>query len=304
VLRLRFTALSLLLAAPATCLERFEAVEPAMGTLFRVVLYAESPTEARAGFEAAFARARELDARLSDYREDSELNRLCRQRRAQASEDLYAVLRIALEVARASGGAFDPTMGPFTRLWRESRRSGRLPGAAAIAEARTRTGWRKVHLHGSNRTVTLSASGMQLDLGGIAKGFAADQMLAVLRRLGLPRALVAASGDLAIGEAPPGRAGWTVEVVGQTHVLTNRGVSTSGPGEQFASIDGVRYAHIVNPRTGFGLINARTAGVLAPNSTLADALATAAIVLDVPSSVRLARRWKAVCLSKTKAEDD
>ncbi len=301
--RLRTVALGLLPAiARAASLERFEAVEPAMGTLFRVVLYAESGAQARTGFNAAFTRARELDARLSDYREDSELNRLCRARRAQVSEDLYGVLRIALDIARSSGGAFDPTVGPYTRLWRESRQSGRLPTAAAIAEARSRTGWRKVQLHRRTGTVTLSAAGMQLDLGGIAKGYAADQMLLALRRLGLPRALVAASGDLAIGEAPPGGPGWTVEVAGANRTLADCGVSTSGPDEQFVTIGGLRYAHIVDPRTGIGLVNARTVSIAAPTATVSDALATAAVILDTTAAARLAHRWKAVCLNKIKTE--
>lgn len=289
--------LSLILAAaPLLALERFEAVEPAMGTLFRIVVYAESATHARTGFDAAFARARDLDARLSDYRQDSELNRLCRAGRAVASDDLLGVLTIALEIARTSHGAFDPTLGPFTRLWRESRRTGSLPSAAALAEARRRTGWRKVRLNPRAHTVALATAGMQLDLGGIAKGFAADQMLLVLRRAGLPNALVAASGDLAIGDAPPGRAGWTVEVAGATRTLSNRGVSTSGPAEQFALIGGVRYAHIVDPRTGIGIVDAGTAWIIAPTATLADALATAAVVMGHTHAQRLATRWKAVCL--------
>ena len=279
-------------------LERIEAVEPAMGTLFRIVVHAESTAQARTGFNAAFARARELDERLSDYREDSELNRLCRSGRAQVSEDLFNVLRIAIDIARTSDGAFDPTLGPLTRLWRESRRSRRLPSAEAIAEARRRTGWRKLRLDARTRTVILAVSGMQLDLGGIAKGFAADEMLLVLRRLGLPHSLVAASGDLALGGQ-----GWTVDVGGATRTLGECGVSTSGPAEQFALIDGVRYAHILNPRTGIGLVNAPTVGVIAPTATLADAIATAAVVMDETRAARLARRWKAVCL-RNQAEEN
>lgn len=296
--------LSLILAAaPLLALERFEAVEPAMGTLFRIVVYAESATHARTGFDAAFARARELDARLSDYRQDSELNQLCRARRAAASDDLLAVLTIARDIASTSHGAFDPTLGPFTQLWRRSRQAGALPSAAELAEARRRTGWRKVRLHPRTHTITLAVAGMQLDLGGIAKGFAADQMLLALRRAGLPQALIAASGDLAIGDAPPGRAGWTVEVAGGTRTLSNHGVSTSGPAEQFALIGGVRYSHIVDPRTGIGIVNADTAAVIAPTATLADALATAAVVMGPTDAQRLAIRWNAVCLkSNTEVE--
>ena len=299
---MRGAPLSLLLIAAAgrlTALERFEAVEPAMGTLFRIVVYAESATHARAGFNAAFARARELDDRLSDYLPESELNRLCRAGRAPVSDDMFAVLQAALDLARDSGGAFDPTLGPFTRLWRDSRRQGRLPGAETLAEARLRTGWRKVRLNSRTHGVTLAVPGMQLDLGGIAKGFAADQMLLVLRRLGLPSALVAASGDLAVGDAPPGGPGWTVAVAGTTRVVSNCGVSTSGPAEQFAEIGGVRYSHIIDPRTGIGLVSARTVGTIAHTATLADALATAAVVLDEARAARLARRRKALCLSNT-----
>jgi thiamine biosynthesis lipoprotein len=136
---------------------------------------------------------------------------------------------------------------------------------------------------------------MQLDLGGIAKGFAADEMLLVLRRLGLPHALVAASGDLALGGQD-----WTVDVNGEARTLADCGVSTSGPAEQFALIDGVRYAHILDPRTGIGLINAPTVGVIAPSATLSDAIATAAVVMDQTRASRLARRWKAVCLRETR----
>lgn len=268
-----------------------------MGTLFRVIVYAESPPQARAGFNAAFARARELDERLSDYRPDSELNRLCRAREARVSHDLFSVLSQAIEIAEDSRGAFDPTLGPLSRLWRESRQSGRLPAKAALAEARKRTGWNKIRLDPKTRKVTLRVSDMQLDLGGIAKGYAADQMVLALRRLGLSRALVAASGDLALGDAPPGHSGWTVEAGGSTHTLSSCGVSTSGPAEQFVEIAGTRYAHILDPRTGIGLVNAKTAAVTAPNATLADAIATAAVVLKPAEADRLARRWRATIIN-------
>ena len=137
---------------------------------------------------------------------------------------------------------------------------------------------------------------------GIAKGYAADQMLAELRRAGLPHGLVAASGDIAIGDPPPGQPGWTIAVSGSTRVLSNRGVSTSGPSEQYVEIAAVRYAHIVDPRSGLGLVHAATAAVIAPTATLADALATAAVVLTGDKAQRLSRRWKAVCLRSTEVE--
>lgn len=270
-----------------------------MGTLFRVTVFAASPSEARAACDAAFARGRELDARLSDYREDSELNRLCRAGEIAASTDLFRVMERALAIARVSDGAFDPTVGPLTRLWRASVRTRSLPDAATLAAARARTGWRRVKLHRRSRHIRLAAPGMQLDLGGIAKGFAADEMLAVLaQRLGHRRALVAASGDLAVGDAPPARPdGWRVELTGGViRSVFHCGVSTSGPGEQSVEIGSARYAHIVDPRTGLGLQNAGTVSVIAPTATLADALATAAVVLPPAAAQTLCRRLKALCL--------
>lgn len=294
--------LLLLAALPLfAALDRYEAVEPAMGTLFRVTLYANSPAEARSAFDAAFTRARELDAALSDYRDDSELNRLCRAGSGVVGNDLFTVLARALEIARASGGAFDPTLGPFTRLWRASRKAGRLPSPAELAVARAASGWRKVKLDRRTRTVRLAAPNMQLDLGGIAKGYAADQMLSLLQSRGITSALVAASGDLALGAPPPGRPGWTIalEAAKTNELLANCGVSTSGAAEQFVEMNGVRYSHILDPRTGLGLTGvhgARTVSVIAPDATLADALATMAAVAGPAKAQRLVRRWKGVRL--------
>ena len=290
-------------AAPAAAppLQRYEAVEPAMGTLFRITLYAHSAAEARAAFEAAFARAHELNAKFSDYQPDSELNLLCRAGGGPVSEELFAVLERALEVARFSRGAFDPTLGPLTRLWRASRKAGQLPSPAALSAARRLSGWKKVRLDRHRRTVALAVAGMQLDLGGIAKGFAAAELLRLLASRGLPASLVAASGDLAIGEPPPGRAGWTIglEAAQTNELLARCGVSTSGSEEQFVEVGGIRYSHILDPRTGLGLTGGPgrlTVSVIAPDATLADGLATMAAVAGPAKAKTLIRRWKGVRL--------
>ena len=247
-----------------------------MGTQFRVTVYATDIRSAQQAIARAFARAAELDAKLSDYRDDSELNQLCRTRRMRVSDDLRRVLAYSQRVARESDGAFDITLGPFIRLWRESRRTRILPSPQQIAEARTRIGYRKIILR--RVEVFLAAPAMQLDLGGIAKGFAAAEMLLVLRDAGFPQSLVAAGGDLAIGDPPPGRAaGWRVELgaTGEVRDLSRCSVSTSGDESQFVEINGVRYSHIIDPRTGLGLIKSRPTTVIAAEGMEADALATA-----------------------------
>jgi thiamine biosynthesis lipoprotein len=116
---------------------------------------------------------------------------------------------------------------------------------------------------------------MQLDAGGIAKGYAADEALAALRKTGISSALVAVSGDIAIGDPPPRQSGWRVRLEHETRTLSNAGVSTSGDEFQFVEIDGVRYSHIIDPRTGMPLQNSRNVSVIAPSAMEADVLATA-----------------------------
>lgn len=272
-------------------LSRFEAIEPHMGTKFIIVLYAADEQAANRAFKAAFSRITQLDHELSDYDPDSELSRLTRSgaigQPIQLSEDLCAVLTAAQAIARWSDGAFDVTVGPLTKLWRRARRQHRLPPPDRLAAARRAVGWRKMVLDTEHRTVRLMAADMRLDLGGIAKGFAVDQTLLTLRRLGINRAMVNASGDLAAADPPPGKTGWTVAIAPlkpdqpptQFGLLANRAIATSGDAYQYVEINGVRYSHIVNPHTGIGLQHRSSVSTLADNCTTADALASAASVL-------------------------
>lgn len=275
----------LLLAATlsAATLQRFEAVEPHMGTLVRITLYSRDETHARHAFQSAFAHIHQIDAIASDYNPQSELNRIPYHQPTTVSPHLYAILQTAQQVARASNGAFDVTAGPIVRLWREARRQHRLPDPQALHAARAACGYQSLLLH--NGKVTLTKPGMQLDLGGIAKGYAAHSALQLLRRIGTPRAIVAISGDLAIGDPPPGQRAWRIRVEPnpgreQTLLLRNRCVSTSGDREQYLELDGVRYSHIIDPRTAQALRNHRGATVIGANGALVDAWAKVLCILD------------------------
>jgi thiamine biosynthesis lipoprotein len=277
--------------APARQLERFDATEPHMGTLFRITLYASSDAAAQTAFADAFRRVHQLDEILSDYNPSSELSRVCQnawQHPMRASVDLFTVLQESQRIARATGGAFDVTQGPVIRLWRQARKDKVLPDPARIAEARTRSGYEYMTLDRKARTVFLKMRGMQLDVGGIAKGYTADEALKVLRAHGITRALVAASGDLAIGDPPPGSPGWRVGIdplstgpnkFRHIFLLHNIAVSTAGDTEQFLETGGVRYSHIIDPKTGMGLTNRIAVTVLAKRGIEADGLDTALCVL-------------------------
>lgn len=290
-------------ASPAA-LERFEYAQPEMGVPFRIVLYAASEPAAAAAARAAFRRVKELNAIMSDYEPDSELNRLSRTagsgQAIPVSPDLWKVLELSQRIAQQSDGAFDITIGPCVSLWRQTRRTGRWPAPEKLAEARGQVGFTNLVLDARNRTALLRVPGMRLDLGGIGKGYAADAALKVLRDSGHPRALVAASGDIAIGDAPPGRRGWSVELIGtdypggpapMTVELSRAGVSTSGDLSQFVVIDGVRYSHVLDPFTCIGLTNHALATVVARDCTTADALDTTLTLVPPQKAMSLARQY-------------
>ena len=282
-------------AAHAGTLQRYEAVEPHMGTLFRIELYAPDADRAREAFQAAFARIADLDQALSDYKPDSELNRVCAGGAGlplKVSNDLYAVLQESLEMSRKSDGAFDVTLGPVIRLWRQARREHHLPDPAQLRAAAARCGYYKLHLDAAAGTAKFDQGGMQLDLGGIAKGWAAEAALMVIGRQGIRSALVAASGDLAFSDAPPGKAGWTIGLgsASRLAMLSNCAVSTSGASEQFVEIGAVRYSHIIDPATSLGLTRDVTVTVVAPHGGQADSLALAVSVLDAARGRRLIER--------------
>jgi len=300
-------------ARPA--LQRVEVSEARMGTLARVVLYAASESEGKAAARAALDRVAALDARLSDYRDDSEVAALSRAAAGvpiTASDDLIALLQASEDLARRTGGVFDVTAGRLTHLWRRARRVNVLPAAADVEVALTAGGHRHLRVDAARHTITLMQPGIELDLGGIAKGYAADEALRAVRARGIGAALVALGGDIAAGDPPPGRATWSVAVprlaasaeasaakvadrsttaatepywIGLAHAA----VSTSGDAEQWMTAGGVRYSHVLDLRTGWPLTGRRSTTVVARRGMDADALSTAIGILDDAAGAALLR---------------
>jgi thiamine biosynthesis lipoprotein len=276
-----------------------------MGTRFEIIVYARDKETAGKAAKDAFARAAELNRIMSDYQSTSELMRLCAKAGGPAvkvSGELFFVLARAQKVARESDGAFDVTVGPVVRLWRRARQTKRLPDPDKLKAARALVGYHNVVLDDKARTVKLLKPGMRLDLGGIAKGYAADEMLKVLARHGLTRALVAAGGDIAVKEAPPGKAGWSIAIAAVDPkkekpgklVLANAAVSTSGDAEQYVEIDGKRYSHIVDPRTGIGLVGRMSATVVAPDGITSDSLTKVVAVLGPKKGFAIIDKYRGV----------
>ena len=272
-------------------LRRFDFARIEMGVDFRMRLYACDQRVANDAAETAFDRVRELNSKLSDYDACSEVRRLCERPPRQwhgVSRDLHTVLLYASRLSAEAKGAFDVTVGHYTKLWRRARRRKMLPEASQLAELAKRTGYRLLKVDPQKPRVWMERRGLRIDLGGVAKGYAVDEALRLLRSSGIDRAYVDGSGDIAVGMPPPGKANWRIEIAALREAedsdpvsieIANCAVATSGDAFQTAEISGRLYSHIVDPRTGTPLSTPSSVTIIAPNGMQADSLASAVSVM-------------------------
>ena len=283
----------------ANPLQRFRVTTVEMAVPVTVVLYASSPSTANAAAGAVFSRFNQLNQILSDYDKNSELRRLCETAGSgqvvSVSSDLWVVLSAAVRLARQSNGAFDPTIGPVVRLWRRARRRYVMPDATKLAKAQELVDYRLIRLDHKQKKVELLKQGMRIDLGGIAKGYALDEAQKVLGEHGIRRALIDAGGDIVLGDPPPGKQGWSIGIArldskaapSRYLSLARVAIATSGDKWQYVEIDGRRYSHLLDPRTGIGLTDHCSVTVIAPTAMAADGLASALSVLGPEAGLKL-----------------
>lgn len=274
-----------------------------MGTQFNVIFYAPDSLIAQQAYAAVSARMDSLNYVMSDYLDDSEINRLSATagsgRYVPVSHDLFNVLQKAQRIAQKSGGLYDPTIGPLSQLWRRAVRRQHFPPARQRRQARLAVGYRLIVLDSSTRSVMLKRAGMRLDLGGIGQGFAIDEAMVVLHRFGVRAALVDIGGDILADEAPPGATGWRVGIGSAktnggdttTVLLDKAAITTSGDAYRFLEHNGHRYSHIMNPRSGLGLRHFVQVTVLAPDGYRADALTKVFSVAGWRKSRRLINQF-------------
>ncbi|ARA94604.1 hypothetical protein AWN76_016545 [Rhodothermaceae bacterium RA] len=267
----------------------FHQSRPAMGTTFEVYLFAPDRAAAGTLFEAAAAEVERIEATLSTYRPTSELSRInARAAREPVTTDpeVWSLLERAFDLSRRSDGAFDLSVGRLMKAWGFFRGEGRFPSNAELAALPV--GWQHVRLDPSARTVAFDRPGLELDPGGIGKGYALDRVAALLRSLGVQRALLGLGGSsfYAIG-TPPDEPGWKVRIPDpfdrertlSTVLLRDASLSTSGSYEKFVVLGGVRYGHIIDPRTRRPVPDRLQVTVIAPRAETSDALSTALFVL-------------------------
>ena len=271
-------------------LERIIDRRIVMGVECRITVYAPSEAEARAATRDAFERMETIERAISSWRPGSEASRLQQRvgEEVELTPELFELLWRSLLWAKRSDGAFDPTFGALIATWRDARNQERVPSQEAIERAQDHSGWQHVELDLGRRSAKITQEGLQLDFGGIGKGFAADQALNVLRKHGLPSAIIEIGGDVVAGDPPPGTNGWTVDIepapeeFSSSRLLANGAMATSGDVEQFFEVDGKRYSHIIDPKSGIALtsrvqVTAIVRGGVSPGAD-ADSLASAASV--------------------------
>lgn len=302
------TTLTVILTAAAPLLAG-DAVhlfqQPHMGCLFSIKIVAPDFAAAKSAADGAFDLIREADASFSDYRPESELSRLCATagsgKSAPVSADLWKILTDSQRYWEWSGGVFDITLGPCTKLWRDSRKSQQLPEPEVLRSAKNASGFSLLHLNTDGHTARLEKPGMRLDLGGIAKGWVLDAAVRLLHDQNhLTNFLIDAGGQIAAMGHPPGKEAWHVAVEkvpwepdGHTTVVRLCGLhlATSGDLHQFVEIGGKRYSHIVDPASGLGSTLGMQASVISTSGATADVAATVLCLVAPEKGLKLLKSF-------------
>lgn len=287
---------------------RFSYSHPQMGTLFTLSIYAADSAQAGPVAREVWKRIDALNAIMSDYLEESELSLLSaasgKGKAIPVSADLWKVLAASQEMAVASKGSFDVTVGPLSKLWRRAFRQKEFPTDAEIKIAKKVVGYKKMQLDTVNHTVLLPLERMQLDLGAIAKGYALNEAMSIIRSHNLNSALVQAGGDLIVSEAPPGQPGWQIyakyltpkgELRDTQLYFTQCAIATSGALYRFMDYKGKKYSHIINPKTGMGVTHGALVSVQSADAMLADALASTVSVMGPRKGEKWLRKYYPQC---------
>jgi thiamine biosynthesis lipoprotein len=288
--------LALLLQAKGR-LEADSGYREVMGTFARVVAVAKDTPVAEKSIEAAFAQLRNVDRLMSDYKSDSEISRVNRnayKEPVKVSKSTFEVLQKAVYFSELSDGAFDITVGPLVDLWRSAGDNNYVPTETELQQARSKTGYKKLLLDVNEMTVRFAVDGMRLDLGGIAKGYAVDKAIGAMQKSGALGGMVDVGGDIrCFGTPSRGKKHWLIGLqdpnkpedwlgTGEISLvlkLTDAAIATSGDYRRFVLIDGQKYGHILDTKTGCGSKALSSVTIISQSAINADALATAVSVM-------------------------
>jgi len=296
-------------------LKRFQFSENKMGSPFNLVFYHTDSAEAVWLAKECFLIVDSLNNIFSDYSSESEVGRLALQKNLtdiKVSDKLFSMLYWSKQAWERSGKTFDITIGALTQLWRKAKKENRFPSEAEVKAAKDLTGFKNVTLHESSGTISFKKPGIRFDFGGIVPGYAAQKVIDFLKTKNINMALVDASGDIVMSNAPPGKNGWIIginlpesedELWDRKLELNNCAVSTSGDVYRYTIHNGKKYSHIIDPKTGYGVTSQRNVTVIYKSGTAADWLATACSILSIKKALRLAKEFRAELFIATLKND-
>jgi thiamine biosynthesis lipoprotein len=273
-----------------------------MGTMFDIVAYHASRPDAEQAVEKAMQEIVRLDQVMSDFKADSDLSKLNREAShgfVAVEPSLYDVIQESIAVSRRSGGTFDVTIAPLLKAWKQARSDGRRPTAAEIAAARRCVGYENIETSAPNR-IRFHSDCLEIDLGGIGKGYAVERGIAVLRSAGIRDAVINGGGSsIASIGAPPGRQGWPVQLgakVSGVSTLLLRDASISTSQQNLASLPFApgNFGEILDPHTGAPAEGGTAVSVVAPSATLSDALSTTLLMLSMDDASKLLAQFGGV----------
>jgi thiamine biosynthesis lipoprotein len=280
----------------------FRESRTSLYTLVTITVVTRSENKAREAMDAAYRELERVGQLLNFYAPDSELSRINRNAGVapvKVSTETLEVIRMAVHAAEETKGGFDVTVGPLVRLWDFKEK--KIPSRAAIDNAMDLVGYRHIVVDPGASTVYLDKHGVQIDLGGIIKGYAADRAAAVLREYGIDDGIIAVAGDIRLfGRQPDGRP-WNIGIQhpraadGDTTLLAtvhldDGAISTSGDYQRYFFADGVRYHHLLNPATGYPQDLCRSVTVIAPSAAATDAFATGIFILGPDKGIAALER--------------
>jgi thiamine biosynthesis lipoprotein len=308
---LRLIFLLLLPFTLSAQLKRFEFPNSKMGSSFNIIFYHTDSAEAISLSKECFLIVDSLNNIFSDYSSESEVGKLALQKSLtdiKLSDELFAMIIRSKDAWKRSGKTFDVTIGALTQLWRKAKKENRFPSEAEIKAAKELIGFKNLTINESSKTISFKKPGTSLDFGGIVPGYVAQRVIDLLKTKNINIALVDASGDIVTGDAPPGKDGWTIginlpenqsEIWDKKLELKNLAVSTSGDVYRYTIHNGIKYSHIIDPRTGYGVTSQRNVTVITNYGTDADWLATACSILSIKKALKLAKKEHAAILIAT-----
>src|SRR5688572_14999770 len=308
---LRLIFLLLLPTTLAAQLKRFQFTENKMGSSFSIIFYHEDSLTASSIAKECFTLVDSLNNIFSDYSSTSEVGQLASMhivKDEKVSDELFEMIRRSKQAWISSHKTFDITLGALTQLWRKVKKENRFPSEAEVKAAKELTGFKNLTIDERSKTISFKKPGIRFDFGAIVPGYAAQRVMDFLKSKGISMALVDASGDIVVSDAPPGKAGWIIAInlpESQNDVwdkkleVENLAVSTSGGVYRYLIHNGKKYSHIIDPKTGYGVGSQRNVTVITNHGADADWLATACSILPLKKALKLAKKEHAAVLIAT-----